>query len=449
MGKIAMFDSVKTVNKSAGISLILLTVLALNVISSTVLLSVALCSVFVLLNTQTIAYLTKRHFAFLSQLAAPLAMMLLIGLIVGLTKHNVIYDVFKDAYFFLKVIIYIFFAYVLFKKNNAAKLINTFAWFGIGASVLYAVLLISFISDGAIDVSSVDRYRKTIPDLPYDPLLSIITLLFVMPRMGLLGRYPVLFSTLQSVVIASTLSRMSLLILFAIFAMYVRIKLRISKGIFMLLLMFGVVSVVGIVPQADPGNRESGIVGELAFKVFNIFNETLSSSFDDRQAIIENWRAYEAAQGIAKYTQGTTTEKLIGYGFGALTDIGLEVKLGEDVRSDVPIFHNGYIYLLVKLGLVGVFLYLLFVYRVYSFMEKSRNMLKKSKDDKNPVSEEIAISILVFFLVAITSVFFGIFNNAIFNNLIILLIILLLNYMTRAINIVHCSDKYQPTNRPL
>jgi len=418
----------RVVHKESNISLALFVVLAMNVLSYTVVFGVALCAAYILINVRVLARINKTDLSLLGQLSMPLAMMLIVGLVLGLVNHNDTYDMLKDAYFFIKVLIYLTFGYVFFQKNPAIVIVRTFIWFGIAVSILYVLLLIGFIASEMVDVSSVDRYRKSIPDLPYDPLMSIALLLFVMPRTGLLGRNALFISLLQSVAVVSTLSRLSLLILFAVFAMYVKMKLKLSRGLFMLPLMLSVVGVVSIIVIFEPGKHEDSVGGQLLFKISNVFNETLSSDFKDRQAIIENWRAYEALQGVIKFSLGSRTEQLFGHGFGALTDIGFEIKLGGVVRSDIPIFHNGYVFLLVKLGLLGMLLYSLFIYGIYSQMKKFRKKFWKGEFNQLAKGVRITMGVLIFFLIAITAVFFGIFNNAIFNNLVILLVMLLLYY---------------------
>jgi hypothetical protein len=42
--------------------------------------------------------------------------------------------------------------------------------------------------------------------------------------------------------------------------------------------------------------------------------------------------------------------------------------------------------------------------------------------------EGFTIAIVFFFLICITAVFFGIFNNAVFNNIVIVMMVLLMSY---------------------
>lgn len=90
-------------------------------------------------------------------------------------------------------------------------------------------------------------------------------------------------------------------------------------------------------------------------------NKNLGATKEDMQA---NWRGYEAYQGMQKYNKGNALQKTFGFGFGARIDLGLIMKLsGEDYES-VPVIHNEYVMLLVKSGIIGLILYLIFLYQI-------------------------------------------------------------------------------------
>jgi hypothetical protein len=89
--------------------------------------------------------------------------------------------------------------------------------------------------------------------------------------------------------------------------------------------------------------------------------ENISATKEDIQA---NWRGYEAYQAMQKYNSGNTLQKIFGFGFGTRIDLGLIMKLsGKDYES-VPIVHNEYVMLLVKSGIIGLILYLIFIYQI-------------------------------------------------------------------------------------
>jgi len=84
--------------------------------------------------------------------------------------------------------------------------------------------------------------------------------------------------------------------------------------------------------------------------------------------INDNWRGYETARAVATWRQGQPWQWLFGQGFGAQVDLGLFQNLSRNPRDAVrfiPIFHNGYVFVLVKTGLVGLILYLGMIISLY------------------------------------------------------------------------------------
>ncbi|WP_460451788.1 hypothetical protein [Alsobacter sp. SYSU BS001988] len=71
------------------------------------------------------------------------------------------------------------------------------------------------------------------------------------------------------------------------------------------------------------------------------------------------WRAFEGYAGYKSWADTGLFGHLFGRGGGATSPLGLGIKLGPDPEStftEVPVFHNGFIYILVKAGIVGVLL---------------------------------------------------------------------------------------------
>jgi O-antigen ligase len=102
-------------------------------------------------------------------------------------------------------------------------------------------------------------------------------------------------------------------------------------------------------------------------KFYRSINEVLISDYSSEEDINRYWRGYESYKGIVAYLSGNVFELLAGRGIGFLTNIGIYIKLGDKYFHSIPVFHNGYVYLLVKTGVIGCGLYLLFLYRIFRF----------------------------------------------------------------------------------
>lgn len=92
-------------------------------------------------------------------------------------------------------------------------------------------------------------------------------------------------------------------------------------------------------------------------------------------------RGYESYRGYLAYiNDGTLKNHLFGYGFGKSASLGITIKLGEKEFKEIAIFHNGYINILLKTGLVGLIVFLsyfsIFFFRKYSFYKNKTIKIK-------------------------------------------------------------------------
>jgi len=409
--------------------LILFIVLSLNLFAATAILAMLIALGYIFLHNKYFSKVKKSEFVVLRNVSWPIFVMMCIGFLVGIYGNNETYDILKDLYFFLKALIFFLFGYVCYKKFAINRIIATFVWVGILVSVSYLVLLFGYSVTGLIDLSSIYLYRKSIPELPYDPLISIMLLLFFPKSSNSYSLSASMLVIVQTIAVASSLSRLSLLVLIVVFIMRLSFKLNISKGVFLLgSMVITLTLAIGSMyafKGYDNGNSDS-VNSQFMGKVTNSFQEIGSSDFSDDSLIRTNWRAYETLQGVIKFFSGSNGQKIFGHGFGELTSVGIDIKLGGTIRNEIPIFHNGYIYILVKLGLVGMFLYIVFLYSIIKITLSSRIKSRFLDIAMQKRGEKYSLGALIFFLIFITLVFFGIFNNAIFNNILVILIVLLL-----------------------
>ena len=106
-------------------------------------------------------------------------------------------------------------------------------------------------------------------------------------------------------------------------------------------------------------------------KVSHSLDEMTVKDYGTVQEIIHNWRGYEAYMGLSKFYEGNIFEVIFGQGFGAVIYTPNWIFNGEsDNLSVLPIFHNGFITILLKTGLVGLFLFFGFLYQLLRISKK-------------------------------------------------------------------------------
>jgi hypothetical protein len=128
--------------------------------------------------------------------------------------------------------------------------------------------------------------------------------------------------------------------------------------------VLGLVVALAVVAFADFGNglQAQPGMGEGTFveNVLRSMQEATIEGYRDEEAIAWNWRGFEAYIGLESFKSAGPIEKVVGQGFGALVDLGFYMQLGRGGETEfrlVPVLHNGYIYILVKCGLIGLVMY--------------------------------------------------------------------------------------------
>ena len=121
-----------------------------------------------------------------------------------------------------------------------------------------------------------------------------------------------------------------------------------------------------------------GETGTFRSKISQTLSEIAVSDYQDMADINNKWRGYETFRALLKFSKEGITGKLLGTGFGSVVDLGLSIKLGDSYMSEIPVFHNGYAYILVKTGIIGLICYGIFYFK----------LLKQSIKFKNSVIDE-------------------------------------------------------------
>lgn len=138
-------------------------------------------------------------------------------------------------------------------------------------------------------------------------------------------------------------------------------------------------------------------------KVVSSMQELTPSDYNSKADINSNWRGYEAFRGLLAYSRGGVDEWVLGHGLGKTADLGLTINLGERDFSEIYQFHNGYVNVLLKTGVVGVLLYLIFFGRMAwkgYFSSRAKNIHPRVKFSWSMIMVSGLVILITTFAVA-------------------------------------------------
>lgn len=115
------------------------------------------------------------------------------------------------------------------------------------------------------------------------------------------------------------------------------------------------------------------------------------SKWDD-YAVVTNWRGYEVHCAKQEFAGYDLLQKAIGKGFGARVDAHGYARLVTS-ESYLPYLHNGYYTTLIKMGIIGVFLNIL--YWVSLYMDTKNRFGQYEKNISLGVISSLAISMTI------------------------------------------------------
>jgi O-antigen ligase len=100
-------------------------------------------------------------------------------------------------------------------------------------------------------------------------------------------------------------------------------------------------------------------------KILNSFDEISITNGFELNANNSNYRSFESFAAIDTYLAGNWINYMVGHGFGKLVDLKIEIELASQDWQFIPVLHNGFMYILVKTGLLGILFFLLFFIKLY------------------------------------------------------------------------------------
>ena len=272
--------------------------------------------------------------------------------------HNIIQSLFYLLTPFLMLTLGIQMGSVFKKKE---KIYLYIIYHGSVGSALF--LGIGLFTVGANSVGNIYVFRNMMLWGSITNVLAVILLLFHSKAGSPLAEKAGLRSILlimNALALVLTVSRTYYLLFFVFLAL---ILFQYQKKIFMVLLsflVFGLISIMSI--QTD-----NLFIYKIQNSISEISNTREFSGYDDVGAF---YRAYETQQAMKTFKDGQDFELMFGHGLQKMVDLGAYVELAGTEYRFIPVLHNGYAYLLLRAGYIGLIFYFVFFLRV-GFIKKT------------------------------------------------------------------------------
>jgi hypothetical protein len=246
---------------------------------------------------------------------------------------------------------------VWFAKSYSLK--KMYSILILSGSIVALVHILMILSDLSILQTNIDRVRYKVPH----PNIGVVSLsLALLACSKQLELYPIIRNKplrifaigllLLSFVLSFSRTGFIMFILLSIsFTGYVG-RINFKTILTVAVLITGFIILINTTPEQATNTFRS--------KLSNSIKEITISDYTDLASINRNWRGYEAFRAVEKYQSGSLIQKAKGFGFGALVELGLTMKLAGVDYEEIPILHNGYAYILVKTGLIGLTSYFVF-----------------------------------------------------------------------------------------
>lgn len=280
-----------------------------------------------------------------ANLLLPLLIPVIGSCLIGLVEYSY-YDVFKDFLYMSLPIIGILTGYYLEQKYDYRQTLSNF-------EKICKILVIAFIAfqliryglDSILKAREIREERKLMFNIGTLPIVIAGILLYRTYNPTIKKKKDMAWIILIFLSILMTGSRTDLmsLIIMGIALLLPLIKTQ-KKKLFKYISIIVCITIVYIAtaPQYTLKTLERSL------NEVSISNKAHLNKH-------ENYRGYEAKKALNTIDKFSAFHKVMGGGLGTKAHIGVD----GPIMTDVPITHNGYVYILLKSGIWGMLLYLI------------------------------------------------------------------------------------------
>ena len=286
------------------------------------------------------------------RLALPFVVMAAWATFMGLGHDR--YDLLKDLWYGLKIALCVILGFMVgIRTTDTNRPLTGFVWFALATS-LWSIA--TWVAAGGSAGDGLDTVG--LEGFEHLALSSVVALPIVYWRsleevgarrtfnvaIGLIVTFSVLLSASRTTIVCAGIMMLAALGLFSSLRRIAVAAVLIAIVMYLAYLLL---------PSYSGGELT------LAVKFRRSFDEMFLTDSIDAQQMMMNWRGFEAYNAQLLFEQSSILRQLFGNGFGTMVDLGIELRGADgEITRFLPILHNGYYYILVKYGLIGVCTYI-------------------------------------------------------------------------------------------
>jgi hypothetical protein len=301
----------------------------------------------------------------------------------GIYSNSSLYDVGKDLWYFSGPIVYIFFGYLVFERLGSwQRLVQPLVVIG-AYSCLVTIAGVVVNRDRLLATTTVESYRQ-IAGLGSFLFVIPTVLLALMRHVGLpttgVTRLTAVRATtyiLSAIAVLSLFSRTHMACLAAGLVCTVNPRFTPRRVRNYTAVLLGGVVLLALASSMFSSDKVGVLLESFVQKTANTSSEVNVHSYETFEDINSNWRGFEASRAARTFAEFSDTDKLFGGGFGTMVDLGFAMKLVGEYMEFIPLLHNGYMELLVKTGLLGLSLFILFCIQIASMAVRELRQSEK------------------------------------------------------------------------
>lgn len=295
---------------------------------------------------------------------SPIILIIIISFISGLLnfENTLNYFFFRDILYFIQSVFFIIFGTLLLKQLKDFRMVLQLIV--LSSTIISLVKLSSLLTNPQllftlnIDFSDASQLSNSTAIISF----MLLYLIKIYKLKIFSNRVQNIFILISLISISVSLSRTTYLILFIILLIPFIKSIFYNKIYFISLALILFTIFGGLFFNLE--TKDIKTQRDFFEKIENSFDEIFVKNYTNKLAIYSNWRGYEAYMGLEKYYEGNVIQLLCGQGFGSFVKTPDWVFSEKNQLDIIPMFHNGFITILLKSGIVGFILYFIFLYRL-------------------------------------------------------------------------------------